>query len=175
MSNIYGSFNGSLKKDDNVLYYYHIIIPADIVSTLKKENVKRFIVLLGDSSEFHAGMISNGKGDYFIIINQSLRTKYNLSAGDSIEVVLSKDTSDYGMPLPEEMAELFAQDPVGDKYFHALTPGKQRGLLYVVNKLKSPDKRIEKAVIIMEHLHEQHGKLDYKILQQDFKNKKGRI
>jgi len=175
MSKFYGRFKGTLEKNDNVLYYSHIIIPEEIVDHLKTNKIKRFVCTLGETSTFHAGMISNGTGGYFIIINKELRKKHRLEPGSAIEVLLSEDDSQYGMELPEEFAELFAQDPVGDRFFHELTPGKQRSLLFLVNKIKSTDKRLEKAIIILEHLTEQQGKLDYKILNQDFKDKKGRF
>ncbi len=172
MSNIHGTFIGILEKNNNVLYSSHIIVPPKIVKELKSKKIKRFICNLDQKSEIHAGLIPNGKGAYFIKINKELRVKHQLNFGDAIPIVLSEDTSEYGIELPEEMSELFIQDPVGDRHFHALTPGKQRSLLYLVNKLKSPEKRLQKAVIIMEHLNEQKGQLDFKILHQDFKDKK---
>ncbi len=172
MNKIYGSFIGTLAKNNNVLYASHIIVPVEIVLKLKTEKVKRFICTLDKKSKIHAGLIPEGNGNYFIIINKQLRDRHQLSFGDTIPVEISEDTSDYGMELPDEMAEMFVQDPTGDKYFHALPPGKQRNLLYIVNKLKSPEKRLQKVVIIMDHLNEQQGKLDFKILMQDFKDKK---
>jgi len=105
------------------------------------------------------------------MMNKAKIKKYGLRIGKICTVIITKDNSKYGMTLPEEMAELFVQDPEGSDYFHKLTPGKQRGLLYLVDKVKSPRIRLTKSLIIMEHLKEQQG-LDYKILHQDFKNKK---
>ena len=104
-----------------------------------------------------------------------IRDRYNLALGDSVNVLIEEDESKYGMPLPEEMEELFLHDPEGDQLFHQLTPGKQRSLLYLIVKIKSKEKRLEKSFIILEHLKEQKGSLDFKILNQDFKTKKGII
>jgi len=166
-------FQGVLEKYENNLYNFHIKVPSHIVTELADQGVKRFLCSLKKGEQFHASLIPAGEGAYFIKVNKELRTKNSISIGDEFIVEINEDASQYGMPLPDEMAELFIQDPEGDFYFHQLTPGKQRSLLYLVGKIKSPDKRIEKSVIILEHLRAQKGDLDFKILHQDFKEKKG--
>lgn len=85
--------------------------------------------------------------------------------GTKVSVVLQQDTSEYGLPLPEELKEVFRQDPEGKKLFHALTPGKQRTLLYIVGNVKDPGKRVFRALAIVRHLKENKGVIDYKRLQ----------
>ena len=82
---------------------------------------------------------------------------------------MEKDESKYGIPMPEEMQEALYMDPEADQLFHKLTPGKQRSLLYIIGKPKSSNKRIEKAIVILEHLKTQGGKVDFKQLNIDFK------
>jgi uncharacterized protein YdeI (YjbR/CyaY-like superfamily) len=66
--------------------------------------------------------------------------------------------------MPEELAELLAQDEEGDRLFHALTPGKLRTLLYLVGQPKSSDIRLHRALVVVEHLKTNQGKIDYKKL-----------
>jgi len=73
------------------------------------------------------------------------------------------------MPISEELEEILSQDPDGSELFHKLTPGKIRSLIYHVGKYKSSDKRVEKGVIILEHLKANEGKLDWKMLNEAFK------
>jgi uncharacterized protein YdeI (YjbR/CyaY-like superfamily) len=73
------------------------------------------------------------------------------------------------MPMPEELEELLLQDPEGDMYFHELTPGKQRNLIYMVSKPKGVDTRIKKALVIVQHLKEVKGQLDFKMLNEAYK------
>ena len=165
-------FIGALEKDPDQLYFNHILIPQEISKALIANKQKRFLCSINGDKPFHAGHVPNGKGQYFIIINKAKIKKYKLSSEKTCKVVISNDDSEYGINLPEEMAELFVQDPEGADLFHQLTPGKQRSLLHLVDKIKSPRIRLTKALIILEHLKEQKGTLDYKILNQDFKNKK---
>ncbi|MEL6390685.1 MAG: YdeI/OmpD-associated family protein [Bacteroidota bacterium] len=169
------SFEAPLHRFINKIYYYHFKVPDEIVQNFKENNIKRCLCTINDLDPIHSGLLPAGDGTYYIIVNKELRAKSGLADGDMATIRFYKDESDYGIEAPEEMLELFVQDPVFDNYFHALTPGKRRALLYAVNKIKSPQLRVEKALIIMEHLQEQRGKLDFKILSQDFKDKKGML
>ncbi len=81
------------------------------------------------------------------------------------------------MPLAEELAVLLAQDAEGARYFRALTMGKQRTLVHVVGKVKSPESRLNKSMAIMQHLKEVKGELDFKRLNLLIKevNQRGRL
>src|SRR4029077_15972406 len=89
--------------------------------------------------------------------------------GDMVDVVLERDESKYGFPMPEEFAEGLKQDPQGNKLFHTLTKGKQRSLLYQLSKPKDIDVRIHQALIIVEHLKENDGAIIDKKLYEELK------
>lgn len=169
------SFDSLLEKYENNLWNYHLKVPQDVVIKIKKKKMTRFMCSLNKGTCFHASLMPAGEGIYFIKINKELRQKHHINLGDNVTVLIEKDKSKYGMPLPEEMEELFLHDPEGNQLFHQLTPGKQRSLLYLIIKIKSKEKRLEKSFIILEHIKEYKGDLDFKILNQDFKNKKGII
>ncbi|HEY9116741.1 MAG TPA: hypothetical protein VIN11_02880, partial [Roseivirga sp.] len=61
------------------------------------------------------------------------------------------------------------QDEVGSKYFHALTPGKQRSLIHLVAKVKNIDKQINKSLAIIEHLKEVQGRINSELLMAKIK------
>ncbi|MGB3801747.1 MAG: YdeI/OmpD-associated family protein, partial [Lewinella sp.] len=86
-----------------------------------------------------------------------------------VKLELRPDDSDYGMPLPPEVGELWGLDPKARDVFHILSPGNQRNLLYQIDKLKRPDSRAKKAVQIHEYLKSVGGKLDYKQLNSYIK------
>ena len=90
-------------------------------------------------------------------------------------VQLQKDNSKYGIHLPEEMEELLLIDEEGSAFFHQLTPGKQRSLLHIIGKPKSSAIRLKKAVVVLDYLKTNNGKLDFKMLNMAFKaaNQKG--
>lgn len=160
------------KIDDfrnNNLYGHHLIIPEEVVEFFAKKKVKRFICTLNEDYSFPCAFMPKGNGIYFILINAEVRKTCRLRVGSKVLVKLKPDESKYGMPMPEEMEELLKIDDEANQYFHALTKGKQRSLLYIIGKPKSSEIRINKAIVITEHLKRMNGKLDFKILNQDFK------
>lgn len=169
------SFKTKLAKfTDNPLWSYHIKVPLELVEFYKKEKQTRFLVTLNKSLQFHAAINAAGNEYYFIYMNKERSKQLKLREGSPIEVEIEIDTSDYGMPLPQEFAELFDADEEFNELFHALTPGKQRSLFYIVDKIKSLEKRAIKAIVIAEHIKIYKGALDFKILNQAFKEANNR-
>ncbi len=74
--------------------------------------------------------------------------------------------------MPKELEELLLIDEEGDYFFHQLTPGKQRTLLHIIGQPKRSDTRIKKAIVVVEYLKSARGKLDFKALNQAFKDYK---
>ena len=103
------------------------------------------------------------------MVNKKVRKQLGLEEGDEVTLALKKDESEYGIPMPESLQIMLDQDENGSKYFHELTTGKQRSLIYIVNKVKNIDKQIVKSMAILEHLSEVQGKLDFKLLNEKIK------
>ena len=159
-------------KKSNKVYGHHIIVPENVFEYFFDKKIKRFMGIINGEHEFPCAMMPKGNGIYFININinADIRKKFNLQIGSKMHFHLKADESKYGMPMPEEMSELLKIDDDANNFFHALTKGKQRSLLYLIAKPKSSDTRLNKAIVITEHLKRQKGKLDFKILNQDFKD-----
>lgn len=119
---------------------------------------RRVVCTLNDAETFQCALMPYA-GDFFIMVNKRIRARLQIEQGDTVAVMLEKDESRYGLPMPEEFREVLNQDPDGDRMFHALTAGKQRSLLYYVGKVKDIDKRIHACLIIVEHLRENEGKI----------------
>ena len=176
MADFHICFTATLQRFDSLLWDCHIVVPDEVAKKILSVGSKRVVCTLFGKDEFQCGLMSRGKvlksagaGKYFININKKMRDRHCLEIGSKVEACLYPDHSRYGLPMPEEMAELLAQDPEGDQYFHALTPGKQRSLLFIAGKPKGVETRLKKAIVIIEHLKANMGKLDFKELNQDFK------
>lgn len=164
------SFTTHLTKNPSSLSWnYTIAVSNEIAQTYIEGDNRRIMCTLNGEHEFHAALMPDGKGDYFIMINSEIRKKLKLGADAKLEVTIRKDTSKYGIHLPEEMKELLLADEEGSILFHRLTPGKQRSLLHIIGKPKSSDIRLKKAVVTLEHLKTNNGKLDFKMLNEAFK------
>lgn len=157
------------RKPSSLSWNYTIDVPLDIANTFIEGDNRRVMCTLNEQHEFHAALMPNGKGGFFININSEIRKKLKLGEDAELHVQLKKDRSKYGIHLPEEMKELLLVDEEGSAFFHKLTPGKQRSLLHVIGKPKSSDIRLKKAVVVLDHLKTNNGKLDFRMLNVAFK------
>jgi putative transposon-encoded protein len=130
---------------------------------------KRVVCRINGAEGFQCALMPSGTGGFIITVNKKKREACRVRVGELVNVELELDTSKYGLPMPEELREVLAQDPEADRLFHALTPGKQRSLLYQANQKTDVDLRIHRALIIVGHLKENDGAVDWRALGHELK------
>ncbi len=155
---------------ESPVWGFHIIVPEVIVTALRENKNTRTIAVVNNAISIHCALMSNGNGEYFIMLNKQNRSKLKINRGDILTISIRKDESKYGMEMPEEFSELLSLDEEGNTFFHALTPGKQRSLIHVVGKSNQSETRIKKALVILDYLKFTQGKLDFNELSQAFKH-----
>lgn len=165
-------FKTHLFRQESNVWDVSAHIPASQVEHLNMETNKRIRCTINQSYTFQCALIHLGNGDYFVNIIKEIRSKLNIDKGDSIEVEIEKDESEYGLPLPDELKAAWDLDADACTVFHSLTKGKQRALIYIIAKLKSSEKRIQKYLVMLEYLKSVNGKLDFKELNEAFKQMK---
>jgi translation initiation factor IF-1 len=134
----------------------------------KKDGTRRVVCTINGAETFQCALIPYD-GGFTVIVNKAKREKLKIVAGDKVTVELKQDDSRYGLPMPEEFREVLNQDPDGDRVFHSLTAGKQRSILYFVGKVKDIDKRIVTALVFIEHLKKNDGKIVHDRLRDELK------
>lgn len=125
---------------------------------------RRVICTLPDGDHFHCALFASKQGGYNILLNKQRRDRLGLRAGSVFDIELEKDMTKYGTAMSDEFAVVLEQDQEGSAIFHRLTPGKQRTLIYFSDNVKSSDIKIRRALVVMRHLVESQGELDYKRL-----------
>lgn len=154
--------------NDSPLWGYHMPISHEFAEQFIDGNDRRVLCTINGQVTIQAALMPNPMG-YFIMTNKKLISKLGLQVGSGVELLIEKDTSEYGLDMPDELRELLNQDDEGSEYFHALTKGKQRSLIYIVAKVKNTNSRLNKSLAIVHHLKEFQGKLDFKVLNQTIK------
>jgi hypothetical protein len=157
------TFNGTLENFDYNHWSYHIPVPDALAAQMMDEKHRRVLVWIKDAGPYHMALMK-AKEYWYVLVNQELRTNLNLEGEKSFPVKMDRDHSEFGHVIPEELQVLLDQDDEGNDYFRKLTPGKQRGLVYIVSKVKNPDSRMRKSLAILHHLKLAKGELDYKQL-----------
>lgn len=106
------------------------------------------------------GLLPDGAA-FRILVTRALRERAGID-GSRVVARLSRDTSELGMDLSEELREALAQDARGRAAFDALTPGRKRGVMSLVAARRTEAGRIERAVALVEALA--RGETDLKRL-----------
>ena len=153
-------------ESENIIYFKTIIhnsdkgryieVPPIYAEMFKSEDKSRRVVCTLGDVEFPCAIMPLGTG-WMIMVNKDRQKKLGFTEGMLVEVGLRQDNSQYGMPFPEELQEVLAQDDIAQSYFEALTAGKKRSLMHLVNNVKNVDTRIERALMIAQRLRETKG------------------
>lgn len=141
-----------IRKLEHLVSMRYLEIPADIVKKLGGKFNIRLLCTVNDAITFHGGIVALGKGKGYISFNLKRMKEIGVKDGELVDVKLVPDQSKYGMGVPEELKELFKQDKEGKRRFDALSPGKQRYVIHYVSTVKSSQKRVERAILLIENL-----------------------
>ena len=164
----------TLNNFRNNLWSYYIAVPKRLGDLFIDKKNRRVICTINNTCTLHSALMPRGD-EYTIYVRKELKAKLNIEEGDEVEVLLEKDNSKYGMPMPEVMETLLAQDDEGRNYFESLTMGRQRSLIYIINKVKNENSQLAKGLAILHHLKESSGVINFKrlnILIKQYNTKK---
>lgn len=149
----------------------YVAVPADVAACFPSDGgsprVLASFARAGEpatmwSAPFHCGLMPLGDGRSHILMTSKIREAIGAEVGEPVAVNLVPDDSPYGLPMPDELAEALAMDELGAARFSALTPGRKRGILAMVARHKTVDKRVEHALAILAALGQ--GETDLKTL-----------
>lgn len=158
-----------LQSSGDAYAWHYISLPAELGEKFPKNGGTRRVNCTINGTEPFPCALLPFDGEFTIIVNKARRKKLGISRGDEVSVEIVVDESKYGMPMSEELQEVLNQDPEGDRLFHSLTPGKQRSMMYYIGKFKDIDRRIHTALIFVEHLKRNDGKVIYEELSKEMK------
>lgn len=139
-----------LERSNNGMHY--IMVDQEAVDEFLSKGQKRVNSRLNDQIEFHCAFMSKKEGGHFVYVGSSVCKKLGIKEGSQVEATFMADTTDYQFEMPEEFNKVLKQDEEASAFFHSLSPGNQRGLIYLVTRVKSTNKRIERSFIIAQSL-----------------------
>lgn len=139
------------------LRMHFLEIPGDVLLELNGNEEKgkfnqRVIVKVNNEIEWQGGIVALGDGKGYITLSKARMKDLDLHLGDQVEIVLKKNTSEYGLDFPEELKYILTDDPEASSRFEQLSIGKRRTLIYYISRPKTIDKRIECALLYMNNL-----------------------
>jgi hypothetical protein len=131
---------------------HFIELDAADVKRLTKDGNKRVLVSMQGGFQLHASIQKSQDGMYFLMIGSRHLKTLKIKPPASIKATIAIDNSEYQFDMPEELTEVLATDEDAKLIFAALTDGNKRGLMALVNMVKSSDKKIERSLLIAEKL-----------------------
>ena len=157
------------KKGDSGIYHWFFSVPNNVASAFIDGKDRRVICTVNGTEKYHCAIHGDGNEGFMIMLNRQRCNRLGLVKGESIEVQLVKDTTEYGIPMCDELREVLDQMPQADDIFHGYTKGKQRTLIYWVQTVKKSEIRIRRSLVMATHLEQHGGDLDYKLLNSEMK------
>jgi hypothetical protein len=145
-------YSTPIQKLEHLVSMRYLEVPANIVKKLGGKFNVRLLCTVNKKITFQGGIVALGKGSGYISFNLKRMKEIGVKDGDVVEVKLEPDPSKYGMEVPEELNELFKQDKEGKKRFDGLSPGKQRYIIHYVSAVKNTQKRVDRAILLIENL-----------------------
>jgi hypothetical protein len=133
-------------------YMHYIELDSKTVKRLTAGGNKRVVCTLNNLVTLHAAVMSNKTGMYFISIASKYLKQLKIKTGSIVNAEIKIDMSDLQFNVPEEFTEVLNTDIEAKEIFNGLTPGNKRGLVALVNMVKSSDKKIERALLIAEKI-----------------------
>ena len=163
-------FNSQLNKEDHSdIYHWFFAVDKNIAEQFINGVDRRVVCTVNQTIKYHCAIHGDGTGGYRIMLNRERCKKLGLVRGETISVELEKDQSEYGVPMSEELREVLDQNPEADSIFHSFTKGRQRTLIYWSDNVKSSEIKIRRALVMTDHLVNQKGDIDFKLLNVEMK------
>ncbi len=158
-----------LEASENASGWQYITVPREAGERFPRKGGSRRVICTINGTETFPCALMPYEGVFTIVVNKARRKKLGILPGDVLEVEIAADESKYGMPMPEELEEVLNQDPEGRELFDALRPGQRRSMMFYIGKLKDIDRRIHSALIFVEHIKRNGGKIDHTAISKELK------
>lgn len=101
--------------------------------------------------EFFAA-VRKYQGQFIMMFSKNKQKELGLLPNDYFHMQFFEDTSEYGMDVPEEFEAVLLSDYHAYQIFESFTKGKQRGIIYMITRIKDSQRKIDKTLILCENL-----------------------
>jgi len=135
---------------------YHLYIPQHIFEPFAAAGHSRVKVqaFYKDAMLELYAAVSKDKNtdDYVIMFSKRYQKALGVYQNDYFELQLLEDTSKYGVEMPEELEAVLMSDAEAYAIFEGFTAGKQRSIIYTIIRVKNPQLRVDRALLLCENL-----------------------
>jgi hypothetical protein len=105
----------------------------------------------GKSIEFHAAL-QKYRERFVMTFGKRYQKELGVFPNDYFRLQLFKDSSKYGVDMPEELKAVLESDEKVNDIFHSFTEGRMRSIIYTIARYKNSQTRIDKSLVLAENL-----------------------
>ena len=125
-------------------------VPEKVAARLPAGRPRILLTIAGEALSRALGR-SEAAGPHVIVGVAEVR-RLGLRRGVDLPVSLDLDTRPTAVDLPPELSAALRADPAASRLWRALTPGRQRGLAYLVGRGRRPVTREKHAAAVIADL-----------------------
>lgn len=142
------------KKDLNLFY---VRLTVDVMTQISNDfgidkNNRRIWIDVNSLLKWQGGIVALGEGEGYITLSVERMKKLDVHFQDTISISISPDTSEYGIEMALEFEEVLKSDEEARARFLMLKKGLQRYMLYYTIQVKGSEKRLERAIFMLNNL-----------------------
>ncbi len=123
--------------------YFYLTIPAEVIKQFEQKRQTRLLCTIEEKYTFQCGLNHLGDGNFFIIISSQKMKDIGRKLGDKIRFEIQQDPNPLGVDIPEVLEAMLEQDEELRSIFENFSLGKQRSVIFAIQKIKNIDKQIE--------------------------------
>jgi antitoxin component of MazEF toxin-antitoxin module len=129
-----------------------ILVPEAVLEELG--GTKRPAVVVTVGSLTYRSTVGKRGPDFLIALSAENRKRSGVAGGDLVDVEIELDAAPREVPVPGDLAELFAEDPGLAQRFEALSYSNRKRLAMAVETAKTPETRRRRVDKVVEELRE---------------------
>lgn len=135
---------------------HYVALPDDLAATFAAAGVERVEGTIG-GTRFRRRLQDRADGGLSLRFGVSWLRDAGLTPGDVVTVEVAEETDPDRVDVPDELAAVFDVDPAVEHVWGALTPGRQRTLVYGIERAKRPETRTRRAAALARQLRDEYG------------------
>jgi hypothetical protein len=142
------TFESDLIRPDAPGTWTYLRVPLDVEAIYGS---KSRIPVQGtvDGSPFRSSLMPQGDGLFIIVVNKELRDQINKQSGDSVTVIMERDTDVRTVEVPQDLADALEAHTTAQVSFNTYSYSHQKEYVDWISSAKKAETRaarIEKAM-----------------------------
>jgi Bacteriocin-protection, YdeI or OmpD-Associated/Domain of unknown function (DUF1905) len=137
----------------------YVDIPVDLAGKLYPGNRKSFRIqgTLDGLAVKALALIPMGEGHFILPLNTALRKRLRKSAGQTLQLSISRDENPDPVPMPEDFAACLEDEPAARKHFYKLPGSHQKYYIKWINGAKTETTRVKRIAQAVSGLLREMG------------------